>query len=405
MRPVIWLSCSLAVWLAACNCGDGVLNDGQDGGSGGSGAGQGAGAGGSGAGQGAGQTGSGASAGGGNCGAVSQQATLGKKPVDIIFVIDNSGSMTEEIIGVQDNINTNFAQIIAQSGLDYRVIMLTRHGEAAGMGTRFQSVCITAPLSGNQSCTPPPTQPANTSNFFHYSVEIGSTNSFSKIITTYRQADEFGLAPQGWQQWLRSNAFKVFIEITDDNTLGTAADFETSLFALTPAQFGSAQNRNYVFHSITGIEAKPTPSDPWLPTELVQTGKCPSGVNAGSNYQNLSIRTGGLRFPVCEPSLFGTVFRKVAEGVVAGAQVACEFEVPTPPVGYSLANKILVNYTPGGGGAVRSFTKVASAAACATDTFYVEANRVILCPTTCNAVKADAMAKIDVVFTCEPDIN
>ena len=34
------------------------------------------------------------------------EAEPGKeRPVDIIFVIDNSGSMTEEIIGVQQNIN------------------------------------------------------------------------------------------------------------------------------------------------------------------------------------------------------------------------------------------------------------------------------------------------------------
>ncbi len=44
-------------------------------------------------------------------------------------MIDNSGSMSAEIKGVQDNINKNFAQIIESSGIDYRVIMLSRFGK------------------------------------------------------------------------------------------------------------------------------------------------------------------------------------------------------------------------------------------------------------------------------------
>ena len=36
------------------------------------------------------------------CAAKSAAATLEKKPVDIVFIIDNSGSMTDEIVGVQN---------------------------------------------------------------------------------------------------------------------------------------------------------------------------------------------------------------------------------------------------------------------------------------------------------------
>src|SRR5204862_534573 len=42
------------------------------------------------------------------CAHVMAAATLAKKPVDIVLVIDNSGSMTDKIIAVQNNINTNF---------------------------------------------------------------------------------------------------------------------------------------------------------------------------------------------------------------------------------------------------------------------------------------------------------
>src|SRR5262249_36527613 len=156
--------------------------------------------------------------------------------------------MTQEIVGVQNNINKNFAMILDQSGLDYRVIMVTRHGPAAGA----QSVCIEAPLSGIPAggCAAPPAQPVNNPpKFFHYSTEIASLDSWCKVLSTFNTKDEFNLAPMGWQAWLRQNAFKTFIEITDDrvscinpatfqdlNTAAgattAAANFDTALLAL-----------------------------------------------------------------------------------------------------------------------------------------------------------------------------
>src|SRR5262245_13950664 len=71
------------------------------------------------------------------CVATSAEAKLEKKPVDIIFIIDNSGSMTDNIAGVERNINQNFASIIGASSIDYRVIMLSEHGSADD-----QRICV-----------------------------------------------------------------------------------------------------------------------------------------------------------------------------------------------------------------------------------------------------------------------
>src|SRR5450432_2437007 len=61
------------------------------------------------------------------CVITSATATLIKEPVDIILVLDNSGSMADELQAVEDNINQNFATILQQSGVDYRVILISRH--------------------------------------------------------------------------------------------------------------------------------------------------------------------------------------------------------------------------------------------------------------------------------------
>lgn len=325
-------------------------------------------------------------------------ANLDKKPVDVIMIIDNSGSMTDEIVSVQDNVNTNFASIIGSSGLDYRIILISRHGSASGA----QSVCIGAPLSGNPTCAPPPASPTNGPRFFHYSTEIGSTNSLRRIIASYNAPGTEGTGPMGWSGWLRDNAYRTFVEITDDNETGiTAAQFEQQLTALMPARFGTVQNRNYVFHSIVGVAAKANPSEAYQPNEAVVNSKCMSAVNPGMTYQDLSRATGGLRFQMCEPNRYDTVFRQVAQGVIASAQVSCDFTIPPLPGGFTAANRIFVTYTPGNGGAQEQFTQVANAGACAANSFYVLNGRVIFCPQTCTAVRMDPMARVAVRFTCE----
>lgn len=195
------------------------------------------------------------------CVGVRSDVPMAKRLVDIVLVVDNSGSMTDEIVAVQGSINGSFADILGRSGLDYRVIAVARHGSA--MAT--QSICISRPLSSIDCSTPLPVQPGlNPPRFYQYSVEIGSLDSFRRLIATYNgaQKDEFNLAPMGWSQWLRNDAFKVFIEITDDNSDLDENAFETQLFALSPKHFGDATRRNYVWHTIAGFRENAPSTQP-----------------------------------------------------------------------------------------------------------------------------------------------
>jgi hypothetical protein len=353
------------------------------------------------------------------CATQSANATLTKKPVDIIITIDNSGSMTEEIVGVQKNINENFAQIIEQSGLDYRVILVARHGKAS-VG---QNICVEAPLSGIAAggCTNPPPMPINNPpKFFHYSVEVASTNSWCKLTSTYHIPDEFNLAPNGWAEWLRPDAFKVFIEITDDrvscgayNDGNTAAAgiaaanlFDTDLLALDPAQFGDAMKRNYRQYSIVAMAYNDPPTKPYEPADPIITGKCPTAANAGTGYQALSILTGGLRFPLCDTTSYDVVFQAIAQGVVEGAKVECDFPIPDPPPGKTIdLSTVIVQYTPGGMGVPMEFAQVPGPAQCGPKSFYLEGGKIHLCPETCALVQEDNKAAISVLFGCEGGIN
>jgi hypothetical protein len=351
-----------------------------------------------------------ASGGGGgadSCATQQANAAIERQPVDIIVVIDNSGSMQDEIDAVESNINVKFANILQGSGVDYRVILISRH-EKSGRQT---SICVTAPLSANTACPPTPDMPAFTERFYQYSLKVDSLNSLLLIVNTFdgTTKDEFNLAAQGWGAWLRPNASKVFLEITDDNsTEMTSADFVAKLTAKS-AQFGTAAAPSFRFHSIIGIGEKPQVTEPWQPNEDIQTSLCTGNAdtveNHGPVYQELSRSTGGLRFPLCQFTAFDAVFTTIANDVVSHAAIACEFAIPPSPAGKDLdLSKVAVSYDAGDGSAVKTFGQAMTSAECVPDAFYIDpaANKILLCPDACAAAQRGANPKIDVLFTCEP---
>ncbi len=256
-----------------------------------------------------------------------QKATT---PVDIIVLVDNSADMSEEIQGLQDNLNANLAELLSDKNLDYRIILIGRYGLL-----NDESVCIEAPLSGISDCSNPPTVPINSDRFFHYSIEVNSNNSLCTILETLQAADEFNLASNGWINWLRTSARKVFIEITTDgvncfsgelfddanNELKgsqVANAFHTALVNLSPTQFGSQSNPNYRFFSLIGMPNKNAnnPALPFTTFDPISLSKCATATNAGTGYQGLSILTDGFRFSVCQVNEYDLIFEAMANEII-----------------------------------------------------------------------------------------
>lgn len=396
---------------------------------------------------------------GGSCADINADATLSKRPVDIIISIDNSGSMAGEIQAVIDRINGDFAEIIEDSGIDYRVIMVSRYGNINfTLGETNFSVCIGPPL-GNAAC---PTAPApalvNTERFFHHSTDIGSNNMWCRLLSSLVTTDEFPdtrggwtvLAANGWQDWLRPEALKVFVGITDDRPLtnsgGTsqrctnasglgdsqsgANSFDAALRTALPAQFGAYDaldpdaNRNYIWHSIVGLTAKAGDAglEAYQPAEPIVTTICEGpntgssdddGVAAGQGYQYLSQMTGGLRYSNCLNDNFDAIFNAIAEGVIEGATIQCDFEIPDPAAGDTINfDNVTVTYLEGGASANMpdSLTRVDDQGDCTgNDQYYLgvqgdaggqDYNHVFLCPNTCARVQADDDAEVSVGFGC-----
>lgn len=359
------------------------------------------------------------------CVAVNLQADYEKRPADIIFMIDNSGSMTEEIESIQRNINGNFASIIAKNEVDYRVIMISRHGSAKDT----QSICIGEPL-GKGTCDPVPSLPnVNEPFFYQYDIEVPSKESLCLFLDTLKGGVQprGGSVPGGWSTWLRPDSLKVFVNVTDDNvncttktmdpqlafndedeTIKTgeldAKAFDAALTSYAPEHFGTPEARNYVFFSLVGLKDFDEDHSPHPPTAPVLEGfrgQCPDAVGPGTSFQTLSVMTGGLRYPVCGYDTYDKMFQAIADSVVSGAKLTCDIIVPDAPDGKDLdLDKIQIEFTPSDGGEKETFAKVKSAEECKAKAFYIEDSHIKICPETCEVVSRDNAGHMSLLYGC-----
>lgn len=294
------------------------------------------------------------------------QANFLTLPSDIIWVVDQSGSMNQETAFVQAQIN-NFVNVIGQSNIDYRVVMI-----ATTSGSN--SICVPGPLS-NGSC-------GNNTQFRLVDQRIGSHDALTRTIGTYGSYSDF----------LRADSMKHFVFVTDDNATGTlAAGFVSQLDALQPT--GMFANRK--FHAIYAFGNGTTGC----------TGAFGTGAAEGTEYTTLVTGSGGARGVICNDD-WSQVFDDITQAVISGSQLACTIDVPDAPAGQTLdPNRVNVKYLMGGVAPGTSLPKVATAADCtASGGWYYDDNTnpttITLCPTTCSDIQADSAANVTVELGC-----
>ncbi len=360
------------------------------------------------------------------CSKLTAKTELELKPVDIIFVVDNSCSMDKESQAIEQNINTNFAQIISASGIDYRVVMISQHSPSTKTIGAYYGICVGAPLGGSLCPITEVKAPTNNPPLYHAydKLYVNSHDTLCRLLEWYDQPDRYNLAPGGYKDYLRTEAFKIFVSFTDDGIscsyggktyndsnsvsggTNVGQQWDADILARDPAMFGTVADRNYAFYSVIGIGSNPAnPNKSWSPTDPINTTECTTAVDPGTGYQQISNMTGGLKFPVCEGSGFDVVFSELAKGVIKGAKIACEFDVPEAPKGKEIdLSSVGVGFTPGTGGPQQKFNQVANQAACTPTSFYIEAGKIRLCQAACLVVQNDTAGQLDVLIDCLKDI-
>lgn len=85
------------------------------------------------------------------CGEFSARARGAVEPVDIVWLIDASPSMVEEIALIEANLN-DFADRISASGLDHHVVIVGADRDLCADGRCYFEICVPPPLSAAPGC-------------------------------------------------------------------------------------------------------------------------------------------------------------------------------------------------------------------------------------------------------------
>lgn len=301
-----------------------------------------------------------------SCAGTEATASLVEGPSDIIWVVDQSGSMDQETSYVQQKIN-DFVALIDPSGIDYRVVMIA--DPQAG-----NAICVPAPLGG-ANC-------GNNTRFRLVPTQVGSHDGPEIVIDEYPAYSDF----------LRPDSMKHIIFVTDDESDWSASQFTSALAALQPAGV-------FASYKVHGIYAYGTPGGDGC------SGAFGSGAGEGLVYTELVTQTGGARGVICTGD-WTTVFNDISQAVVSGSRVSCDLAIPAPPMGEGLdPTRVNVKYVAGGTGTGESLAKVPGAADCAAagGWYYdndVSPTQITLCPATCELVQDDPAANIQIEFGC-----
>lgn len=300
------------------------------------------------------------------CLALAFEGDQSTRPVDIVWVVDASPSMQEEIDTIEARLN-EFAARIGASGLDYRVVMIAADQEYCDDGKCFFDVCVPPPLSGADTCPD-----ADSQRYLHVRRGVHSSDGLDIAIASYPE----------WGPFLRAEADALvhMVFVTDDDA-GWGADAEDFTSFVQSATNPSLPG-GVTFHSIVDLVGY----DP----DCVFDDNCSCGEERGQTYIDLSEATGGLVQSVCQEDWTG-IFEALEERVMVGTAIPCTFELPEPEEGQQLdpdqVNVALLN----GDGERELVPGVGTEDNCArTDGWFyddpLQPTRITLCDEVCSRV-------------------
>ena len=352
-----------------------------------------------------------------SCAAVVEKAEAKLLPVDIIWMVDNSSSMAPAIAEITAGLN-NFASTIGQKSLDYRVIMLSLRSKTSPVmvgGSVRYPVCIPPPLAGDNNC-------GNGPNFLQSSVDIRSTQPLEQFLGTlgqtagYTAGEEKGGEP--WAPFLRPQATKTIVVVTDDNARLSVNEFEHfkggknpfNSLTLPPGILEPVWNGLFNSYIFSGIYGWGSDVDPDVVCKYPNMTNPPS---PGPTYTELVKKTGGVRAKICDgPAAWQPFFDSVAQAVAETSKLACEISIPEPSMGSIDYGKVNVKLVSGGAGDFIVFVGEAAKCSASGGWYYddpAKPTKVMLCPASCDeaqkAVGPGKAGSIEIVFGCETIVN
>jgi hypothetical protein len=292
-----------------------------------------------------------------DCGTVTQTADVKLGPADIVWIIDGSASMLDELAAVQQNI-TAFANTIGAAGIDHHVAMLATDDVAA-----------TTPLG------------TDAAHYRFVPAFVDSHNALQLLLDQYPD----------YQAFLRPEAALHFIVVSDDESFPLLAeDFKM--------QMEQRAGKKFQFHAIASEDVN----------GLACVGACGlpivcGGFAPGRQYYALADATGGQKISICV-SDWSQVFGPLQKAVIESAPLPCNYAIPAPPPGEALdPNKVNLDFS-APAVAKKTFPRAPAQAACADQVawYYDDPGapkQIHMCPAGCQAISGGGT--IEIKLGCE----
>ena len=304
--------------------------------------------------------------------------------VDIVWVVDASGSMLDEQIKIGKNLLA-FADALTSAKIDVRIVMMTT-------SAAIPVICpemAPDPLAGTPLAS-------DTARYQFIDSFVQSTNALDVAVDSFPMYSGF----------LRPGAKTHFVIVSDDeSTYRGLASVDERAAGFTNDMRGLL-GHDFILHTVSS--AGPTPcSDPNCNPDP-ETGICVfvmlgcGAARPGDTYYALAGMTGGLSASICE-SDWNVIFQPLTAAVIASAPLPCTYTIPPPPSGDSLdASKVNVRWKASGTNDEMVFGKVGDQAACMSQLgWFYDASpptQIMLCPSTCDAIAAGGTLNLE--FGC-----
>jgi hypothetical protein len=176
-------------------------------------------------------------------------ATKTTKPLDMVWVVDNSGSMSAEAANVRNNITAFISGLDKTS--DMKLMLISQKG-----------------TSGTTVSLPGGLDPVR---FLQANIKISSTGGPKALI------DQLSLMDNEGQPFFRADAKKIIVFVTDDNSAMPASTFTSSLSML------GAGSKDIAVFGFIGLGSTASPCQ----------------ANTGTVYQSLATQTNAKVFNIC----------------------------------------------------------------------------------------------------------
>lgn len=308
----------------------------------------------------------------GTCASVFAEAERRLAPADIVWAIDTSSSIQGSIPTIQMGLN-RFAQRVTEAGIEAHIVVIAAVDE----------LCVPSPV-GSGSCGAGGMGAGADSNaptFLHLDASLGMGDPLGALLDH----------EPAYRHMLRPEARKQFVVVEDQGAPETPQQFMNAVAGWNPPLGPDQFQFNGVFCN---------------PGAICAPG-CEFPFFATPTYMTLVSTTHGASGVLCDQNVaFDGLLDTLAEQVIIGAELACEWDIPAAPAGESFdPQKVNVRYT-AGSGMPSDFGKVPSASDCAAHLGWHfdrddAPTRVVACPAVCDFIRGDLGGRIDVAFGCQ----